>query len=324
VLFSENAATPRKRLRITWLPRIALRMILIAALLLDAAFGEPRWLWDRMAHLAVLMGRLVGWCDARFNRDGELKLKGTFVATGLLLTGLILGWLIHLIPDHGVLEAIAVAILVAQKSLVEHVRAVATALRRSIPEGRKAVAMIVGRDTAEMTGPDISRAAIESAAENLSDGVVAPVFWYLVAGLPGILAYKLINTADSMIGHLTPRYKDFGWASARLDDLLNLIPARLTAFLIALTHGWLDPAPILRDAPKHRSPNAGWPESALAPVLNVALSGPRSYNGVRKDYPWVWPEGRRDPGADDIDAAADALWRVWAALLAVAVLVALT
>ena len=299
-------------------------MILIVALLLDAAFGEPRWLWDRMAHPAVLMGRLVGWCDARFNRDGELKLKGTLVTVFLTLTGLTIGWLIHLIPDHGVIEALAVAILIAQKSLVEHVCAVARGLRRSIPEGRHAVSMIVGRDTAQMTGPDISRAAIESAAENLSDGVVAPVFWYLILGLPGILAYKLVNTADSMIGHLTPRHKDFGWASARLDDVLNLIPARLTAVLIALTHGWTDPAPILRDAPKHRSPNAGWPESALAPVLNVALSGPRSYNGVRKDYPWVWPEGRRDPGPDDIDAAADALWRVWAALLAVAVLVAVT
>lgn len=298
-------------------------MILIAALLLDAAFGEPRWLWDRMAHPAVLMGHLVGWCDTRFNRGGDLRLKGTLVATGLLVAGLALGWLIHLIPDFGLLETLATAILIAQKSLVEHVRAVAAALRRSVPEGRRAVAMIVGRDTASMTGPDIARGAIESAAENLSDGVVAPVFWYLVAGLPGILAYKLVNTADSMIGHMTPRYREFGWASARLDDLLNLIPARLTALLIALTHGWFDPGPILRDAPKHRSPNAGWPESALAPVLNVALSGPRSYNGVRKDYPWVWPEGRRDAGPDDIDAAADALWRVWAALLAVAVVVAL-
>lgn len=298
-------------------------MVLIAALLLDAALGEPRWLWGRMAHPAVLMGRLVGWCDTRFNRDGALKLKGTLVAAGLLVTGLVLGWLIHLIPDHGVLEALTVAILIAQKSLVDHVRAVATALRNSVPEGRKAVAMIVGRDTAQMTGPDIARGAIESAAENLSDGVVAPVFWYMVAGLPGILAYKLINTADSMIGHMSPRYREFGWASARLDDVLNLIPARLTALLIALTHAWVDFKPILRDAPKHRSPNAGWPESALAPVLNVALSGPRSYNGVRKDYPWVWPEGRRDPGPDDIDAAADALWRVWAALLAVAVVAAL-
>lgn len=323
MLRGEIAATSRNRLRITRPGGIALRMILIAALLLDAAFGEPRWLWDRMAHPAVLMGRLVGWCDTRFNRDGELKLKGTLVAAGLLLTGLALGGLIHVLPDFGILEALTVAILIAQKSLVDHVRAVATALRRSVPEGRQAVAQIVGRDTASMTGPDIARAAIESAAENLSDGVVAPVFWYLVAGLPGILAYKLINTADSMIGHMTPKYREFGWASARLDDLLNLIPARLTALLIALTHGWIDPRPILRDAPKHRSPNAGWPESALAPVLNVALSGPRSYNGVRKDYPWVWPEGRRDPGPDDIDAAADALWRVWGALLAVAVVVAL-
>lgn len=323
MLCGEVAATLGNRLRISRAGGIAVKMILIAALLLDATFGEPRWLWDRMAHPAVLMGRLVGWCDTRFNREGALKLKGTLVAAGLLLTGLVMGWLIHLIPDHGGLEALSVAILLAQKSLVDHVRAVASALRRSIPEGRRAVAMIVGRDTGEMTGPDIARGAIESAAENLSDGVVAPVFWYLVFGLPGILAYKLVNTADSMIGHLTPRYKDFGWASARLDDVLNLIPARLTALLIALTHGWVDPKPILRDAPKHRSPNAGWPESALAPVLNVALSGPRSYNGVRKDYPWVWPEGRRDPGPGDIDAAADALWRVWAALLAVAVVVAL-
>lgn len=299
-------------------------MILIVALLLDAVFGEPRWLWDRLPHPAVLMGRLVDACDRRFNRDGDQKLKGILVAVGLAIVGLVIGRLIHLIPDYGVLEVVAIAVLVAQKSLVDHVRDVATALRRSIPEGRKAVAMIVGRDTAEMSGPEIARAAIESAAENLSDGVVAPVFWYLVLGLPGMLAYKLVNTADSMIGHLTPRYKDFGWASARLDDVLNLIPARLTALLIALTHGWTDPKPILRDAPKHRSPNAGWPEAALAPVLNVALSGPRSYNGVRKDYPWVWPEGRRDPGPEDIDAAADALWRVWVALLAVAVVLALT
>lgn len=296
-------------------------MILILAMLLDAVAGEPRLLWDRAPHPAVLMGRLVGWCDRRFNRGEDRKASGIVVTLGLLVTGLLTGWLIQILPDFGLLEILTVAILLAQKSLVDHVRAVATALRRSVPEGRNAVAMIVGRDTAEMTGPDIARAAIESAAENLSDGVVAPIFWYLVAGLPGLVAYKLINTADSMIGHMTPRYREFGWASARLDDLLNLIPARLTALLIALTHGWVDPSPILRDAPKHRSPNAGWPEAALAPVLNVALSGPRSYNGVRRHYDWVWPEGRRDPGPDDIDAAADALWRVWAALLAFAVLI---
>jgi adenosylcobinamide-phosphate synthase len=298
-------------------------MMLILALLLDAAFGEPRPIWDRLPHPAVLMGRLVRVADRRFNRGTDLRLKGSAVAVALVLIGLAVGWLIHLLPDLGLLELLVLAILLAQKSLVEHVRAVASALRRSLPEGRAAVAMIVGRDTAAMTGPDVARAAIESAAENLSDGVVAPVFWYVVLGLPGIVAYKLVNTADSMIGHMTPRYREFGWASARLDDLLNLIPARLTALLIALTHGWVDAAPILRDAPKHRSPNAGWPEAALAPVLNVALSGPRSYNGVRRDFAWVWPEGRRDPGPDDIDAAADALWRVWAALLAIAILIAL-
>lgn len=298
-------------------------MILILSMLLDAAFGEPKAVWDRLPHPAVLMGRLVGWCDRRFNTGARRKARGVAVAAGLVAVGLVLGSLIEALPDHGLFELLTLAILIAQKSLVEHVRAVAQGLRRSLAEGRQAVAMIVGRDTAEMSGPDVARAAIESAAENLSDGVVAPIFWYLLLGLPGILAYKLVNTADSMIGHLTPRYAEFGWASARLDDVLNLIPARLTALLIALTHGWLDPTPILRDAPKHRSPNAGWPESALAPVLNVALSGPRSYNGVRKHYPWVWPEGRRDPGPDDIDAAADALWRVWAAVLAVAVLVAL-
>jgi len=298
-------------------------MILAAALLLDAAFGEPKLLWDRAPHPAVLMGRLVAALDRRFNQGQGLKARGTLVTLALVCIGLAVGWLIHIVPDHGLIEVLTVAVLLAQRSLVDHVRAVATALRRSIPEGRAAVAMIVGRDTAEMTGPDIARAAIESAAENLSDGVVAPVFWYLLLGLPGILAYKLVNTADSMIGHMTPRYREFGWASARLDDALNLIPARLTALLIALTHGWVDPVPILRDAPKHRSPNAGWPESALAPVLNIALSGPRSYHGIRKPYDWVWPEGRRDPGSDDIDAAANALWRVWAALLAVAVIVAL-
>jgi adenosylcobinamide-phosphate synthase len=298
-------------------------MILTLALLLDAAFGEPKLIWDRIPHPAVLMGRLVAKLERRFNHGTDLRLKGTGVAIALVVIGLLTGWLIHVLPDLGLIEILVLAILLAQKSLVQHVRAVARGLRRSLPEGRAAVAMIVGRDTAAMTEPDVARAAIESAAENLSDGVVAPVFWYLLLGLPGIVAYKLVNTADSMIGHMTPRYREFGWASARLDDVLNLIPARLTALLIALTHGWIDPKPILRDAPKHRSPNAGWPEAALAPVLNVALSGPRSYNGVHKDFPWVWPEGRRDPGPDDIDAAADALWRVWAALLAFAVLIAL-
>lgn len=298
--------------------------ILALALVLDALFGEPDWLWRRLPHPATLMGRLIARLDRRFNRAPDAKLAGILMCIGLAAFAGTLGWLIHLVPDYGLLEVLTVAVLLAQRSLVDHVRAVATGLRRSLDEGKRAVALIVGRDIAPMREPDVARAAIESAAENLSDGVIAPAFWYLVAGLPGLLVYKMANTADSMVGHLTPRHRDFGWASARWDDLLNLIPSRLTALLMALSHGWTDPRPALRDAPKHRSPNAGWPESVLAPILNVALAGPRSYNGRMTDYPWVWPEGRRDPGADDIDAACAALWRTWALMLALVALLALT
>ena len=297
--------------------------LLIPALLLDAALGEPKWLWDRYPHPAVLMGRAIGWMDKRFNQGAQKRLKGTATMAALGLAAITLGWLIHEIPDFGILEIIVAAILLAQKSLVQHVQAVADALRLSTEGGRRAVSMIVGRDTATLDDPAISRAAIESAAENLSDGVIAPAFWFLIAGLPGLMLYKITNTADSMIGHRTPRHEEFGWAAARFDDLLNLIPARLTALLLALTHGWTDPRPILRDAPLHRSPNAGWPEAAMAVILNTALSGPRAYHGEMRDYPWVYPEGRRDPGPDQIDAAIGALWRAWGAMLALTALLAL-
>ncbi|MCZ8335992.1 MAG: adenosylcobinamide-phosphate synthase CbiB [Rhodobacteraceae bacterium] len=297
--------------------------LLLPALLLDAALGEPKWLWDRFPHPAVLMGRAIGWMDQRFNKGAQKRLKGTATMAALGLAAITLGWLIHEIPDFGILEVIAAAILLAQKSLVQHVQAVADALRLSTEGGRRAVSMIVGRDTATLDDPAISRAAIESAAENLSDGVIAPAFWFLIAGLPGLMLYKITNTADSMIGHRTPRHEEFGWAAARFDDLLNLIPARLTALLLALTHGWTDPRPILRDAPLHRSPNAGWPEAAMAVILNTALSGPRAYHGEMRDYPWVWPEGRRDPGPDQIDAAVAALWRAWGAMLALTAVIAL-
>ena len=298
-------------------------ILLIPALLLDAAFGEPKLIWDRWPHPAILMGRAVAWAEARFNAGDDLRLKGSALMAGLGLGAMLVGWLIHLIPDYGVLEIVAAAVLLAQRSLVDHVQAVGNALRLSLGDGRQAVAMIVGRDTTVLDRSGVSRAAIESAAENLSDGVIAPAFWFLIGGLPGLMLYKITNTADSMIGHRTPRYEQFGWAAARFDDLLNLIPARLTAVLIALTHGWFNPSPILRDAPLHRSPNAGWPEAAVAVVLNIALAGPRSYNGQQTDYPWVWPEGRRDLGPDDIDSAVRALWRAWGGMLAVVVLVAL-
>lgn len=297
--------------------------LLIGAMLLDAVLGEPRWLWSHWPHPAVLMGRVIGWADQRFNDGAARRAKGAAVMAALVLGAWALGHMIAAIPDGGVLEVILAAILLAQKSLVQHVQAVGDALRLSLAQGRRAVAMIVGRDTAALEEPAVARAAIESAAENLSDGVIAPAFWFLILGLPGILIYKITNTADSMIGHRTPRHEEFGWAAARLDDLLNLIPARLTALLIALAHGWLDPAPILRDAPLHRSPNAGWPEAAMAVVLNVALSGPRSYHGEMRDFPWVWSEGRRDIGPDTIDAAVSALWRAWALMLALVAVIAL-
>ena len=297
--------------------------LLVPALLLDAAFGEPNWLWSRLPHPAVVMGRAVGWLDARLNTGENRKAKGVLALIVLVFGAGLLGAVIAALPDGGLLEVLAAAILLAQRSLVDHVRAVGDALRLSLADGRRMVARIVGRDTSALDEAGVARAAIESAAENLSDGVVAPALAFLFFGLPGLMIYKITNTADSMIGHRTPRHEQFGWAAARFDDLLNWIPARLTAALILLTHGRFDPAPVLRDGPLHRSPNAGWPEAAMAVVLNVSLSGPRSYNGVMTAFPWVWPEGRADPGPDQIDAACSALWRAWVGLLGIACLIAL-
>ena len=184
--------------------------------------------------------------------------------------------------------------------------------------------MIVGRDVRDMDGPAVGRSAIESAAENLSDGVIAPVFWFAVAGLPGLLVYKIVNTADSMIGYRTPKHENFGWAAARLDDVLNWVPARLTAAMIwavgAARAKW---SVIQSDAGLHRSPNAGWPEAAIAPALGVALSGPRSYEGVMQDFPWVHAVGRTDATPDDIDRAIAILWKTWALTFIVVLLFAL-
>ena len=180
--------------------------LLAPALLVDAALGEPGWLWNRWPHPAVLMGRAVQALDRRLNRGTSRKAKGVVSVVLLCLAAGLSGLLIAAVPDFGLLELIVAAILLAQRSLSQHVRAVADALRLSLADGRRAVAMIVGRDTATMTRPDVARAAIESAAENLSDGVIAPAFWFLVGGLPAMMIYKVINTADSMVGHRTPQY----------------------------------------------------------------------------------------------------------------------
>lgn len=286
-------------------------MTVFLALLLDAVMGEPKWLWSRIPHPAVLMGRLIGQLDARLNTGTNKRLKGA-AAMGLLVAlAWVLGAILSWVPGIW-LDVIVGAILLAHRSLVDHVGAVQTALILSVEEGRSEVAKIVSRDTSTMDRSAVARSAIESGAENLSDGVIAPALWFLVAGLPGLLIYKITNTADSMIGYKTARHAEFGWAAARFDDLLNWIPARLTAGVIWLTDRQSSVWRIISDARLHRSPNAGWPEAAVAHKHQIALAGPRSYDGQLTEFPYVNPDGRKDIRPSDIGAVVRTLWQVWA------------
>ncbi|MEW2918147.1 adenosylcobinamide-phosphate synthase CbiB [Ruegeria sp. ANG10] len=284
--------------------------MLVCAMCLDAALGEPNWLWSRVRHPAVAMGNIIGWLDKHLNHGAQRRLKGVAVVALLVVGAFTLGRVLALLGP--VAEIILCAILLAQKSLVSHVRDVGDGLRDSLAEGRAKVAMIVSRDTRDMTEAQVARSAIESAAENLSDGVIAPAFWFLLAGLPGLLIYKAVNTADSMIGYRTEKYRDFGWAAARLDDVLNLIPARLTCVMIvALSGQWARWPDMVADARRHISPNAGWPEAAMARALNVALAGPRSYDGKVRDLAWVNSNAPREIGASEVFRACNMLWTVW-------------
>jgi len=286
--------------------------LLLAALILDALVGEPEQIWKRVRHPVKIMGDLVGWADKKFNSGGYRKAKGAALMAAGVLASLASGALVSAVPDFGLLEVLLAAVLLCQKSLAQHVRTVADGLRYGLQEGRNAVGKIVGRDVRELDGDGVARAAIESAAENFSDGVVAPAFWFAVLGLPGIVAYKFINTADSMIGYRNDRFREFGWAAAKLDDMANYVPARLSAALIAIAHGRWSAFRVMKDdAPRHRSPNAGWPEAALACVLGVALSGPRTYGGIVADFPFVNPGGRKAISIKDIDRAVNAIRRTW-------------
>jgi len=286
--------------------------MLALAMVLDAMFGEPKWLWDRAPHPAVMMGRVISWLEARM-KAGNRRAMGVAMVVVLVLGAWVVAGVIAALPLGWLWQILLAAILLAQRSLVDHVRDVADAVQVSLGDGRRAVARIVGRDVSGMDSAAVARSAIESGAENFSDGVVAPAFWFAVAGLPGMLAYKAINTADSMVGYRTERYAEFGWAAARLDDLVNWIPARLSAGLILIAYGRPDLwAMVRRDALLHRSPNAGWPEAAMARVLGVALSGPRSYDGEMQAFPFVNPEGARAIGASEIEHSVAVLWRVWA------------
>ncbi|QDL92015.1 cobalamin biosynthesis protein [Paroceanicella profunda] len=290
--------------------------MLLVALALDALFGEPEWLWSRVPHPVVAMGRALARAETALNHGPARRARGVAVVLGLGAAAALLGGLIAALPDAGLLEAVAAATLLAQRSLADHVSAVAGALARSLPEGRLAVSRIVGRDVTALDGPGVARAAIESAAENFSDGVIAPAVWFLLLGLPGLALYKLVNTADSMIGHMSPRYREFGWAAARLDDAMNWAPARLTGGLICLaarsTAAWRG---MRAEARQHASPNAGWPEAAMAGALGVALAGPRSYEGRAVAAPWMNSGGSRTPGPRDIARAVALTWRAWGIVL---------
>jgi adenosylcobinamide-phosphate synthase len=275
---------------------------LLLALALDAVLGDPRWLWRRVPHPVVMMGGAIErlearWLDraapaaeqARRGRLASLLVIGASaliaIAVQDLCVRLPLGWL----P-----LVLAMSTLIAARGLYDHVAAVAAGLERGLDEGRQAVAHIVGRDPASLDAHGVARAAIESAAENFADGVVAPLFWGVLLGLPGIAAYKAVNTLDSMIGHRSPRHLHFGRFAARLDDLANWLPARLAAFLILASSACLpNTAPgagwraLWRDASRHRSPNAGWPEAAMAGTLGLSLAGPRRYAGELVDDAWM-------------------------------------
>ena len=289
-------------------------IVLVLALCFDALIGDPAWLYRRVPHPVVLIGRTIGAFEKRLNRENRgpmaRRLRGVLtllvLGLGAVAIGVAISTLASLFSLGWILEMVLVAVLVAQRSLYDHVERVVLALQRNgLKAGRQAVSQIVGRNPEKLDGFGVARAAIESLAENFSDGVVAPVFFYAVAGLPGLLLYKTVNTLDSMIGHKNARFLQFGWASARFDDLLNLIPARLAGVLIALASTFVSRGNPLeafrtmwRDAGKHRSPNAGWPEAAMAGALDLALAGPRRYGELVVNDPWLGAGRARATPAD--------------------------
>ncbi len=310
--------------------------ILLLALLAEAAFGYPAPLYRAIAHPVVWMGALIAALDRELNRaewgDGVRRTLGAAsLALVILVSGAAAAAIAELaraLPLGWLVEAVLAASLFAQESLFAHVAAVAKALEAGDLAGaRRAVVEIVGRDPEALDAQAVARAAIESLAENFSDGVVAPAFWLALCGLPGVAVYKAVNTADSMLGHLTPRHGAFGWAAARLDDLVNLPASRLAAALLTLAACLVpggDGAAAWRAvwcyARRHRSPNAGWPEAAMAGALGLRLAGPRSYGGLSIEDAWMG-NGRANAGAADIGRALS-LYRIACMLLWVAVALA--
>ena len=275
---------------------------LLIGWLLDLLIGDPA----RLPHPIVWFGKMIAFGEHRLNKGSYRKLKGALMAVILILLVFALTWLLryylyyylyyslfHLFTFSLLFDAIIIFYCLAGTTLIREVRAVFLALDRSLEEGRKQVARIVGRDTSELSAQEVRTAALETLAENLSDGVIAPLFWLALLGVPGMLAYKMVNTLDSMIGYKTERYKDFGCWAARIDDIANYIPARLTAFLMIIVSG----KPklfdfIWRNGRRHASPNSGYPEAALAGILDCRFGGPHTYFGQIFDKPYIGDNDR--------------------------------
>ena len=282
---------------------------LLIGWLLDLIFGDPQ----KLPHPVVWFGKMIATCEHQYNKGTHRKLKGALIAIGLILFIFALAWMLRKILGIFALfifdgtreqvyqiplllyifDALAIFFCLAGTTLIREVREVFLALDRSLDEGRRQVARIVGRDTSELSAQEVRTAALETLAENLSDGVIAPLFWLAILGTPGMLAYKMVNTLDSMIGYKTERYKDFGCWAAHIDDIANYLPARLTAFLMVLTTGRLGLLRFVwKNGRNHASPNSGYPEAALAAILDCRFGGPHYYFGELFDKPYIGTNDR--------------------------------
>lgn len=276
---------------------------LLIGWLLDFFFGDP----SRLPHPIVWFGKMISWGEHRLNKGSYRMAKGAVMAICFILMIFFAVWgLKRLIPNMVlwlVLDTIIIFYCLAGTTLIREVREVFLALDRSLDEGRQQVARIVGRETSELSAQEVRTAALETLAENLSDGVIAPLFWLALLGTSGMLAYKMVNTLDSMIGYRTERYKDFGCWAARIDDIANFIPARLTALLMVIASGKLSLLKFVwRNGRRHASPNSGYPEAALAGALNCRFGGPHYYFGELFDKPYIG-ENDRDLTTQDMHTA---------------------
>lgn len=291
-------------MEITALHALIVLTPLLAGWFMDIILGDPA----ELPHPVVWFGKAISACERRLNQGEERVMKGAFTAIGLIVSVylsavLILRVLAPLPWIEVSVEAIGVFFCLAGTTLAREVKMVFEAADRSVEEGRRQVSRIVGRDTARLTDQEVRTAALETLAENLSDGVIAPLFWYALLGVPGMLAYKMVNTLDSMIGYHSPRYLEFGRWAAKIDDAANYIPARLTALLMIVAAGRIDLLGFVRKyGPAHASPNSGWPEAALAGILDCRFGGPHDYFGEVFDKPYIGTNPRPLTSIDMIKA----------------------